>query len=114
MPALSLDYIYFRTILYLTHKNVITCYDLSLSFIDLCVQTLRVFNIGSRALARDPSTRHLDGLFHLWTGKKNLKKLKHFLVCFEVFYQYLHFFFKFWATIVNNRAKKLSFGLQIT
>ena len=25
---------------------------------------------GVMVLARDPSTRLLDGLFHLWTGKK--------------------------------------------
>ena len=35
-----------------------------------------VYFPASRALARDPSTRHLDGLFHLWTGKKKKVKKK--------------------------------------
>ena len=42
-----------------------------------------VDNMETRALARDPSTRHLDGLFHLWTGKK---EEDFFLFLFKAFF----------------------------
>ena len=58
----------------------------------------RLFSLGivsmcHRALDRDPSTRHLDGLFHLWTG----------------FYKDLHVFLNIWATKV---AQYSTIGLK--
>ena len=51
-------------------------------------------------LARDQSTRLLDGLFYLWTGKKKLKKLIYFLrillVGFLGFYEVLYVFLNIW------------------
>ena len=47
-------------------------------WVDYIIHRVPFYNIHSfypycRALARDPSTRHLDELFHLWTGKKEFE-----------------------------------------
>ena len=42
-------------------------------------------HLGHMVLAKDPSTRLLDGIFHLWTGKKLIFKKNGFLLIFYCF-----------------------------